>query len=334
MTRTVTAWMAAALLPAALSFAAPARSAPPTQALSASIKGGELLGADANSDGVRDDLATYLRSISQDEAIETSLIFMAKARTRAMLTDVGDAGAVKAAFDEVFTAKACLSRDVGEYLYQQSLTSLLDAALLDSEPRRMAMRRAMEADRANVRQPSRDAPDCARAVNPDDIASHSTTIEMAALDGTPVKIRVYYARPSMVATSQNDDDLLGSDADADGLRDDLQRYLNLASKEPRVRRALIHKARADTAALLTDPDDADAVRGVWRKQIEAHACVARDIEQRRQRHQLTRRLDLHLLNTAPRAIAMRAVNQAMHALRAEAQAIAAIRCGLPETLER
>lgn len=323
--------LAAVLLPASLAFAASGASLNPKEAVAASATDADLLGTDANGDGVRDDLGAFLRSISEDDAIEASLVFMAKARTQAMRTDPNDGAAVKSAFDQVFAAKGCLSRDIGEYLYQQSLTFHLESALLNNQKRSMAMRRAMEADRGNVRAPAKDGqPDCPLPANPDDVASYMTTTEVPGLDGTPVKVRVYYARPSMVVASQDDTDLLGIDADKDGVRDDLQGYLRLVSQDPVVTRALAFKAQIDTMAMLTDPSNTDAVRTAWQKQIEAHACVTRDIHQRKQRYKLTRRLDLHLLNTAPRAVAMRSINQAMRGLAQDAQAIAGIRCGLPE----
>lgn len=126
-------------------------------AVAGSAKDRDLLGKDDNADGVRDDLAAYVRTISEDAWIERDLLYLAKARTQAMLTDPQDRDAVRAALDRAFAAKACLGRDIGEFHYQMTLVNRIDSALLNTPMRVNAMRRVMDMDRNNLRSPQADA---------------------------------------------------------------------------------------------------------------------------------------------------------------------------------
>lgn len=297
----------------------------------------ELLGADDNGDGVRDDLAVYVRSISEDRYIERDLLFLAQARTSALLTDPYDREAVRAAFDKVFVAKACLTRDIDEFHYQLTLMSRIDAALLNTGLRAQAMRRVMEADSGHARSlqdVSEGRYACPLPQNPEDVADHTARFPGLSADGQPVNFVVRYAKPAKVWPSENDTDLKGVDADDNGVRDDLQAYLRSLSQEPLVIRALLFKARADTAMLVAGPDDPVALQMAMREQTEAWACLNRDIRHRKLRNKFSRRLGLHLLNTEARAIAMRKASLAATAIQQDTNATSRVKCLLPEVIAR
>jgi hypothetical protein len=305
-------------------------------AVSGSVGDRDLLGSDENGDGIRDDLARYVHSLSEDSGVERVLLYLAKTRTEAMMADPQDPAAVKLALDGVFGAKGCLSREIDELPYQLILMSRLESALFNNGMRNQAMRRVMEADRDNSRRPPDDGSyGCPLPPNPDDVASYVARFPGVSVEGEPVNYVVRYAKPRAVALSENDTDLRGSDQDRDGVRDDLSAYIRAASPEPKVVRALLNKARADTAALLANPDDPQSVRAALRGQQEAWVCLNRDFPYGKQRSKLTRRLGLHLLNTEQRAIAMRKLNLAISSLPQEAEAASRrVLCLLPEVVAR
>lgn len=167
-------------------------------------------------------------------------------------------------------------------------------------------------------------------MNPDDVAGHTARFAGLSAEGQPVNYVVRYAKPSAVWPSEKDTDVLGVDGDGNGVRDDLQMYLRSLSQEPRVIRALLNKARADTAMMLADPDDELALHIALRAQMESWVCVNRDIRHGKSRNKFTRRLGLHLLNTAQRAIAMRKATLAAATTQRDEAASAKVKCLLPE----
>lgn len=306
-------------------------------AVAGSSRDSDLLGKDENGDGVRDDLALYVRSISEDHYIERDLLYLAQARTQAMMSDPQDRESVRAAFDRVFVAKACLTRDIDEFHYQLTLMSRIESALLNTGMRMNAMRRVMEADSGNTRNLPDDREGryaCPLPQNPEDVADHMAKFLGVSADGQPVNYIVRYAKPSKVWPSEDDTELKGADADGNGVRDDLQVYLRSLSQEPLVIRALLFKAKADTAMLLAGPDDVIALQMAMRDQTEAWACLNRDIRHRKLRNKFSRRLGLHLLNTEQRAIAMRKASLAAATISQDANATSRVKCLLPEVILR
>lgn len=302
-------------------------------AVAGSSKDRDLLGKDENADGLRDDLAMYLRSLAPTEPMERALLNLARARTRAMMTNPLDGAAVRKVMNEVFNAKGCLTQKMREITYQLTIMSRLDQALTNTPLRKSAMQRVMEADRFNVRSPTKDGKfGCRLPPDPQDRTGHVARFPGEAVDGSPVNYVVHYAKPGRVAASENDTDLLGKDEDEDGVRDDLQAYVSTVSKDPKIIRALHHKAKVDTQLLLSDPEDQASIKNAMQAQFGAWTCLNRDIRNRKDRTQMSRRLGLHLLNTEQRAIAMRKVNLAMAAINQKGANNTRVSCNMPEVV--
>lgn len=279
-------------------------------------------------------LNALITSISEDLQIEKSLRFYAQSKLQALSVSPWNPQAVKAALDQVFVAKGCVSRDVDDFLYQHALMTKIDAAIVGPEQRE-AWRRVQEADRHNVRAGKTNSKlACPVPPNPDDVASHVVEVAEFAEDGTPVLVKVRFTRPHSVALSENDTSLLGTDQDHNGLRDDVQAYIGTISQDVRIIKALQFYAIKETAIMLTDPAQRGALQAAWMQQQAAWACNHRDIRSQKLRNKLSRRVSAHIVNTEQRAAAMYRAKIAVSKLDPDPEATRRILCPLPEVAMR
>lgn len=106
-------------------------------------QGTALQGADANHDGIRDDVAQVIDSLPTTEAVKTELRAFAKNQQKVMTLDVsGDPQAAATAAYEVATETnhiiSCLPSDVTFDEFDQR-SDVLDAVILNTDQRRDQM---------------------------------------------------------------------------------------------------------------------------------------------------------------------------------------------------
>lgn len=281
------------------------------------------------------ELEALVASISEDGHVEKSLRFYAASKLDAVQTNPRDAQAVKMALERVFVAKGCVSREVDDFAYQQALLAKIDNAILTSPPLRDAWRRVQEADRGNVRANRTDsAKTCPLPANPDDHASHVVEVPDVASDGTPIRIKVRYARPTSVAGSENDATLMGTDHNGNGLRDDVEAYIAALPQNATTLQTLRFLAVQETAVMLANVDRPHDLTRAWRAQQSAWACVYRDIRSQKVRNKLARRISAHITNTEQRAAAMYRAKVAISRIEPDPEATQKILCPLPEVALR
>lgn len=92
-----------------------------------------------------------IRSWTRNAYRLASLRYYAQARVQAVQVDLRTAEEVKWAMDHMFAARACLADTFNDLVYQQALTSKIDASLAQTDPKQARWSAVQMADRRNVR---------------------------------------------------------------------------------------------------------------------------------------------------------------------------------------
>ena len=115
-------------------------------------------------------------------------------------------------------------------------------------------------------------------------------------------VAAYFSGGGLLAASANVD-LLGPDANHDGVRDDIEAYIDKAYTDQAHRNAALQAARAMQGVFVVDLDDPLAVRQVNRLLARADQCiyqVFRDANATKPAAQVSSELEAMAVNTKQR----------------------------------
>lgn len=97
-------------------------------------------------------------------------------------------------------------------------------------------------------------------------------------------------------------DIFGPDADADGVRDDINAWINTQAFTEQQQKAVMEKARALQQTLLLNSSDKNAARVLAERNFAATDCITAAYESKsKQPRQLTSQLEAMTANTRERA---------------------------------
>lgn len=256
--------------------------------------------AGGTTDGVRSDVATFIVSLAVADTQRAVLHQAARALQATLTVELTRRVDLQAVVNTLVQAKACL---LVHFTDGEAAWGALQARTYDTLLRRARYVAFLVASRLLAQRPA--ASTCSSAPPPPPPPPSPPSDPPPSPPSAGQQLGAEIARleqQGVLPTLDRGTDIRGPDANANGVRDDVEAYIAGLSLTDAQRKAALQTARNQQAKLLVDPTDPEAVAALSRQSIAATKCMGDVFEpERRRSYEFSERIEALVANTPERA---------------------------------